>query len=61
MMHGQKNVKIYKLTFFDHMRVCDIYYNVEWFHLHNFAVCCIVSTLVKLPVTMIAKAIETFW
>ena len=26
-----------------------IYYKVEWFHLHNLAVCCILSTLVKLP------------
>jgi len=25
------------------MRVCDICYNVEWFHLYNLAVCCILS------------------
>ena len=29
-----------------------IYYNVQSFHSHNLAVCCVLNTLVKLPMTI---------
>jgi len=47
---------ICKLTFCDHMRVCDDYYKVGWFPLHNLAVCFIISVLM-----IIGKVKETCW